>query len=257
VDLLGETAQAQARIGAPEDANATLDLALQAISDIKDNAVGKAAVSRSLALSAVAATQRKVGLASQAEVTFQRAAQAASEIANPVDHAMALTRLARARYDDGHAPAGMGTFNEAVGLAAALEKPGERARGLLNVAEAEVRLGLEASPVLDEALAATRAIPEQTARVSLLNRIARAQVDTGRLQDGLSTYSEALDALEATDNPMQRRSSMFMIIRAWPGQPQDTRLVAASAPRLLRIIDSTAEKQTAAALIMIAKAMPQ
>jgi len=255
VDLLDEIAQA--RIGAPDDVNATLDLALHVIPEIKDDAVWKAEVPRSLALSAIAETQWKVGLASQAGATFQRAAQTASEIANPVHHAMALTRMARARYDDSHAPAGTSTFNNAVGLAEALEKPAERAVQLLNVAEAEVQLGLDAGSVLGESLAATRAIPEQPRRVHLLNRIARAQDNTGHQQGGLSIYAEALDALEATDDPGKRRSSLFQIIRAWPGQPQDTRLVSASAPRLLRIVDATAEKQSAAALVIIAKAMPQ
>jgi len=257
VDLLGEIAQAQARIGAPEDVNATLDLALQAISDIKDNAVWKAEVSRSLALSVIAETQRKIGQTSQAEVTFRRAAQTASEIENPKHRATALIRLARARHDDGHAADVTGIFNEALGLARALDKPAERAGELLNVVEAEVGLGLDAGPVLDEAIAAMRSIPEPSGRVYALNRIARAQDGTGHPQDGLASYTEALDTAEATENLAQRRNALFTIIRAWPGQPQSTRLVAASAPRLLRIIDATAERQSAAALVVLAKAVPQ
>jgi len=259
VDLLDQIAVTQGRIGVVEDAATTLDLALRVIPDIKDSSFWRAEVSRSLVLSAIAETQRKVGLKSQAEVAFQRAAQAASEIGEPRDHVMAITRLARAQYQDGRVSDVSGIFGEALALARALEKPEQRASELLNVAEAEVGLGLgsEAGPVLSEALAVARSIAVQSGRANLLNRIARAQESAGHLQEGLSTYSEALDAVEAMDKPGQRRSSLFMLLRGWPGQPLDTRLVADSAPRLLRINDAIGDKQHAAALIVIAKALPQ
>jgi tetratricopeptide (TPR) repeat protein len=259
VDLLDQIAVTQGRIGVVEDATATLDLALGVVPDIKDSSFWKAEVSRCLVLSAIAATQRKVGLKSQAEVTFQRAAQAASEIGEPRHHVMALTRLARAEYEGGRVPEVTGTFNTALAFARALENPAQRAGELQNLAEAEVGLGLgsEAGPVLSEALGATRSIPDRSGRVHLLSRIARAQANAGQLQDGLSIYAEALDALESTDNPGQRRSLLFTVIRGWPGQQQDARLVADSAPRLLRINDAIDDKQNAAVLILIAKALPQ
>jgi len=79
----------------------------------------------------------------------------------------------------------------------------------------------------------------------------------GRFRGEQQIYAEALDALEATDNPGQRRSLLFTVIRGWPGQQQDARLVADSAPRLLRINDAIDDKQNAAVLILIAKALPQ
>ena len=257
-ELLGRIAEAQGRIGAAEDAIATLELALRAVPDIKDSSLWKAEVSRSFVLSTIAQTQWTIGLTSQAEVTFQRAAQAVSDIADPRRHVVALTRLARAQYD-ARRVAAVSLFGEAFGSARALEDPGERASQLLNVAETEVGLGLgsEAGPVLSEALDATRSIPKQSGRVNLLSRIARAQENTGHLQEGLSTYAEALDAFEATDQVGQRKNSLFAVIRAWPGQPQDTRLLADSAPRLLRMIDATEARQHPAALIVIAKALPQ
>src|SRR3954465_15868759 len=105
-------------------------------------------------------------------------------------------------------------------------------------------------------LGVTRSIPEQSGRANLLNRIARAQESAGHLQEGSSAYSEALDAVEATDKPGQRRSLLFMLLRGWPGQPLDTRFVADSTARLLRINDAIGDKH-AAALIVIAKALPQ
>jgi tetratricopeptide (TPR) repeat protein len=252
--------EAQAKTGRTEDAASTLELALQSIPAIKDDALWKAEVSRSLVLSAIAEAQSEVGLKPQSEATFERAAQMASEVREPKHRVMALTRLARARYKARETDAA-GTFDDALALARGLEKSFERADGLLGVVQAKADLGLtnDAIPILIQALAATRSIPDKFARVLLLQRIAKAQQNAGRLQDGAATYTEALDALDTAEDVQgrsQRANSLFMLIRSWPGQPQDTKLIALTASQMVRIADSINEKWRPEALVLIAKALP-
>jgi hypothetical protein len=137
----------------------------------------------------------------------------------------------------------------------------ERADGLLGVVQAKADLGLtnDAIPILIQALAATRSIPDKFARVLLLQRIAKAQQNAGRLQDGAATYTEALDALDTAEDVQgrsQRANSLFMLIRSWPGHPQDTKLIALTASQMVRIADSINEKWRPEALVLIAKALP-
>ena len=76
-----------------------------------------------------------------------------------------------------------------------------------------------------------------------------------RLQDGIATYAEALDVLDATPSEMQRTNSLLWIIRGWPDLPLDPRLLAASAPQVVRIAGTINEKRRSEALVVIAKAL--
>jgi tetratricopeptide (TPR) repeat protein len=257
-EMLCTISETQAKTGQIEDAAATLETALQLVPTIKDGPLWKADVSRSLALSAIAEAQSEVGLKPQSVTSFARAAQAASEVREPQHRIMALTKLARAQHRDGRVNDSIGTFDEALAVARTLENMAERANSLLSIVDAKVDLGLatDADGILAAALDATRSIPDKSKRVALLSRIAGLHQKAGRLQDGVATYAEALDGLDATDSEWQRTNSLFSLIRGWPGHPLDPRLLAASAPRVIRIADSINGKRRSEALILIAKALP-
>jgi tetratricopeptide (TPR) repeat protein len=257
-DMLCAISRAQATAGQIDDAATTLEAALSFVPSIEDAPFWKAEVSRSLVLSAIAETQSELGLKVQSDATFERAKQAASEIHEPQHRITAFTRLARAQYKDGRVNDATGTFEEALALAQTLENAAERADRLLSILDAETELGLatDAETILVQALEATRSIPDKSRRDFTLRTIANAQVKAGRLQDGMATYSEALEALDTNDSEWRRTNSLFMIIRGWPGRPQDARLIAASAPQIVRIAASIDERRRAEALVVIAKALP-
>jgi len=255
-DILCTLSRAQAKAGQIEDAAATLEMALQLVPAVKDGPLWKADVSRSLVLSAIAEAQSEVGLKPQSAASFARAEQAASEVGEPRHRITALIRLARAQYHDGRANDSTRTFDEARAVARTFESAAERAGGLLNIVDAKVELGLttDADAILGDALETTRSIPDKSKRIFLLNKIAREQLRAGHLLDGVATYAEVLDALDATDSEIQRTNALLWMIRGWP--PLDTRLLAASAPQVVRIADSIAEKRRSEALVVIAKALP-
>jgi tetratricopeptide (TPR) repeat protein len=259
VETLSDVAQAQARMGLIEDAAATLEGALQFVPRIKDGSLLKADVSRSLVLTKIAEAQSEAGFGPQSAATFERAVQAASEVREATwRHIMVLDRLGRAQHKGGRVGEATRAFGEALALARALDNYAERASGLLTVLDAELERGLaDADRLLLDAIEATRSIPEQSKRVGLLVRIAQTQEKVGRLQAAVDTYREALEAVDATSIKWARTNSLFLAMRAMPGRPQVTRLIAESAPQAIQIAESIEDElRRAEALVLIARALP-
>ena len=257
IDILATISRAQAKAGQAGDAANTIEIALQLVPAITDGPLWKADVARSMALSAIAEAQSDVGLKPQSAGSLARAEAAALEVGEPKHRIMALIRLAQAQYRNDRVNASADTFDQARAIARSLDNMAERANALLNIVDAKVELGLttDAEIILAGALETTRSIPDKSKRVFWLSRIAKAQQKAGRLQDGIATYAEALDAVDATNPELQRTNALFLIIRGWPGLPLDTRLLAASAPHAVRIADSIYEKRRPEALVVIAKAL--
>jgi hypothetical protein len=108
-----------------------------------------------------------------------------------------------------------------------------------------------------DAIAATRSIPEQSKRILLLVRMASSQEKAGRFQSAVDTYREALEAVDTTSIMPTRANALFQVIRALPGRPAVTRLVAASAPHAIQIAESIEyEPRRAEAIVVIAGALP-
>jgi tetratricopeptide (TPR) repeat protein len=259
VEMLSDVAKAQAKAGFIEDAAATLVAALQVVPTIKDNSVQKADVATSLVLTKIAEALSEAGLGPQSAATFERAAQAASEVREARWHVMALARLGRAQYQVGRVAEATRTFDDALELARTIENYPERASGLLTVLDAEVQVGLaiDTDTILLHAIEATRSIADPSKRVFLLVRIALAQEKAGRLRGAVDTYREALEAVDATSDKRARINVLFLGVRGWLGQAPVTRLIAESAPQVVRIAQSIEnELSRAEALVVIAKALP-
>ncbi len=258
VETLSDVAKAQAKTGLIEDAAATLDAALQFIPAIKDSSLWKADVSRSLALSKIAEAQSEAGLRAQSAATFERAEQAASEVREARWHIMALTRLARAQYKAGRVTDATRAFDEALEFARALENNAQRPSGFLDVLEAKIELGLAVTDAtLVQAVEAARSIADKSRRAFPLSRIAQVQEKAERLQDAVITYGEALEAVDANNNKWGRINSLFLVMRGLPTRPPEARLIAESAPQVVRIAQSIEDElRRSEAFVVIARALP-
>ena len=91
---------------------------MQFVLTIKGSVLFEADVSRSLALSQIAAAHSEAGLKPQSAATFERAAQASSEVREAKDRVTALNRLGRAQHEAGHDQEAAGSFDAALALAA-------------------------------------------------------------------------------------------------------------------------------------------
>lgn len=87
--------------------------------------------------------------------------------------------------------------------------------------------------------------------------VAQALEKAGRGQDAVVTFGEALDAVDATNIKGVGFSRLFIALRGWPGRLQDSRLIAESAPQVVRIAQSIEDKPSRShALVVIARALP-